>query len=77
MSVEFVIFLFIGYSTALFAIFKLIRRSELKDNDKLVDWIGSNAELIRDKTNALNEASKKLEEMYWQTQRETENNNDG
>jgi len=70
MSVEFVIFLFIGYSTALFAIFKLIRRSELKDNDKLVDWIGSNAELIRDKTNALNEASKKLEEMYWQTLKE-------
>lgn len=70
MSVEFVISLFVGYSLALYAFFKLNRKAELKDNAKLVAWIGSNAELIRDKTNALNQAAKKLEEMYLQILRE-------
>lgn len=74
MSLEFVIGLFLVYSIVIYGVFKLKFKSLLKDNAELVAWIGSNSELLISKTNAINEAARKLEQMYYQVERERQKN---
>lgn len=74
MNLEFVIGVFVIYSIGIYMVFKLKFKSLLKDNAELASWIGLNSDSLISKTNAVNEAAKKLEQIYIGLERERQKN---